>query len=306
MVRRFPPGWRATVSVVVLVLSGSLAGCHGTAAVAPSKIEPALVARDAGEVSVVTKPTNPTTPAVTWLHTAPPLAGSDWCIEEVSALDEDTCYVLPSEPTHTLLIYLHGIVPPTKESEQKTNVETVVAEGARRAGIAALLPRGQQGLAPRGRNDWWGWPTNHASYEANAAAMVAVIAEKRKKLEGWVGLSFSRIYLAGSSSGAYFATRLALHGDIEADGFGAMSGGSVPEDTDLERLTPKPFYVGYGKSDPARRPAQALAALLRGAGWPVREAAHPVGHGAKAIYLEEAFAFFGEHARLDLTRPIEK
>jgi predicted esterase len=170
----------------------------------------------------------------------------------------------------------------------------VVATSARRAGIAALLPRGQQGLAPKGRDNWWGWPTNQPTYEAYAAGMIATIAEKRKKLESWVGLPFSRIYLAGSSSGAYFVSRLALHGDLQADGYGAMSGGSVPEGVDLAHVTPKPFYVGYGQYDPARGAARTLATLLRGAGWPVREAAHPTGHGARSIYLDEAFAFFSE------------
>src|SRR5204863_7826849 len=133
----------------------------------------------------------------------------------------------PSEPTHTLLIDLHGIVPTAPESEPKTNVETVVATSARQAGIVALIPRGQRGLAPKGRKDWWGWPTSASSYQAHAGRMVAIIGEKRKKLEEWVGISFSRIYLAGSSSGAYFIARLALSGDFAADGYGAMSGGSV-------------------------------------------------------------------------------
>jgi|SRR5450432_493981 len=277
---------------------GILLGCHGTTAMTPPKREPAKVGVDAEKRSVVPAPAASARGDV-WLHTTPPVAGSDWCIDELSALDDETCYVLPNEPTHTLLIYLHGIIPPAKESEPKTNVETVVAKSARRAGIAALFPRGQQGLAPRGRQDWWGWPTNGRSYAAHATAMVVAIAEKRKKLENWVGLSFSRIYLAGSSSGAYFVTRLALHGDLDADGYGAMSGGSVPEAIDFDRLKPKPFYIGYGQYDPARKPAQALASVLRGAGWPVREAAHPFGHGAKPIYLDEAFAFFAEQARKD-------
>jgi predicted esterase len=239
---------------------------------------------------------NPITPAAVWLHREAPTAPVDWCIDEVSPLDEETCYVLPDEPTPTLLIYLHGIVPPTPQSEQKTNLQTVVAKSARQAGIVALLPRGQQGLAPRGRDDWWGWPTNQPSYDAHARSMIEVILEKRKKLERWIGVSFSRVYLAGSSSGAYFVARLALNGDLPADGYGAMSGGSVPQGVDLTRLTPKPFYVGYGQYDPARGAARALAALLRGAGWPVREAAHATGHGARAVYLEEAFAFFAEQA----------
>src|SRR5262249_42718776 len=148
-------------------------------------------------------------------------------------LDEETCYVLPEKPTVTLLIYLHGIVPPTKTSTQKTNFETVVATSSRRAGIAALMPRGKQGLAPKGRDDWFGWPTNQSSYELHALEMVRAITKKREELERWAGVSFSRIYWAGSSSGAYFATMLALRGDIEADGVGAISGGSIPEDIEL-------------------------------------------------------------------------
>jgi hypothetical protein len=41
--------------------------------------------------------------------------------------------------------------------------------------------------------------------------------------------------------------------------------------------------------------ARALAGLLRGAGWPVRVAEHPLGHGAKEVYLDEALAFWREH-----------
>src|SRR5687768_3724240 len=37
----------------------------------------------------------------------PPAVTSDFCIEGVSALDEETCYVLPAAPTSELLLYLH-------------------------------------------------------------------------------------------------------------------------------------------------------------------------------------------------------
>src|SRR6266446_2003387 len=113
------------VSVAALFGCAGLGGCRATIAVAPSKREVAKVEIDAGNEPAVTKPTNPTMPAPLWLNSAPPLARSDWCIEALSALDEETCYVLPSEPTHTLLIYLHGVIPPIRDSEQKTNVETV-------------------------------------------------------------------------------------------------------------------------------------------------------------------------------------
>jgi predicted esterase len=189
-------------------------------------------------------------------------------------------------------VYFHGIVPPTVESPQKTNYQTVVANAARRAGVAALLPRGRQELASTGQERWWGWPTTEASYREHAAALVDSISLKRKKLEDMAGVSFSRTYVAGSSSGAYFVASLALHGGIEADGFAVLSGGGGRETLELARLLPKPFYIGYGAYDSVKQSARALGKLLHRAGWPVRVAEHPVGHGAREIYLDEAFGFF--------------
>jgi len=107
-------------------------------------------------------------------------ANSDFCIEGVDALDESSCYVLPDAPTTELLIYLHGIVPPTKVSAQKTNFETVVRNASRRAGIAALIPRGRQGLAPKGHDGWWGWPTSGESYRAHARELIGRAAVVRR------------------------------------------------------------------------------------------------------------------------------
>jgi predicted esterase len=227
-----------------------------------------------------------------------PTVTADWCIDKVDALDQSACYVLPERPTQTLLIYLSGIVPPERDSPQKSHVETVVANAVRRAGIAALLPRGKQGLAPKGRDLWWGWPTTDASYREYGGAMVSAFAEQRKKLEEIAGVSFTRVYVAGSSSGAYFAVRLALRGAIDAHGFGAISGGAVPDVTGLDRLEPRPFYIGYGKGEAAvRSSAVALAHVLRRAKWPVRTSEQPLDHGAHEVYLDEAIAFWREHDR---------
>jgi predicted esterase len=227
----------------------------------------------------------------------PPRAVTDWCIESVGALDEETCYVLPEKRSNTLLVYLHGIVPPTKDSIQKTNFETVVLNASRRAGVVALMPRGRQGLAPKGHEKWWGWPTSDARTRAEGAGFVATIGDKRKKLEALLGTKFSRVYVAGSSSGAYFTAGLALIGGIDADGFGAMSGGGGRATPELGKLAPKPFYIGFGRHDTVAAGARALGDVLRRAGWPVRVGEHDVGHGAKEVYLDEAFAFWAEQTR---------
>ena len=227
----------------------------------------------------------------------PPPAGAhgDFCMPVVTALDDDTCYVLPDAPPRELLIYLHGIVPPQATSVQKTNVQTVVANASRRAGVAALLPRGRRGLAPKGHDGWWGWPTSPAAYAALASELVAGFVEKRRKLEALTGRPFEHLYVAGSSSGAYFAVALALNGGIAADGFGAMSGGAYQKAASTSP-TVVPFYVGYGTRDIVARSAQQLASRLRAEGWPVDLAAHPLPHGAAEVYLDEAIAFFRRSA----------
>ncbi len=242
-----------------------------------------------------------------WPPALPPRASTDWCIESVFALDKEACVVLPERRSERLLIYLHGIVPPTKESVQKTNFEKVVASASRRANVVALIPRGEQGFAPKGYAGWWSWPTSSFSFRSKGAPFVAKLKAKRKKLEELVGYAFKSVYVAGSSAGAYFVVALALHGAFEADGFGAMSGGTGYETAGMKELSPKPFYIGFGKHDSVAGSARALGRRMDKLGWPVMVRAHATGHGAREIYLDEAFPFWlkgpapgsGEKSRSD-------
>jgi predicted esterase len=84
---------------------------------------------------------------------------------------------------------------------------------------------------------------------------------------------------------------------MTVDGFGVMSGGSGHVTDELGTLDPVPFYIGFGKQDAVGPGSRSLAKLLRARGWPVRVAEHPVGHGAKEIYLDEAFAFWRRRGR---------
>lgn len=219
-----------------------------------------------------------------------------WCGEVVLPLDEATCVVWPETPSSTLLIYLHGIVPPSQRSPQLDNLQKVVANASRRAGVVALIPRGARGLAPPGHPGWWGWPTSVVAYERHAVQLIAGLEGAQARLEGVVGSPFEQRYLAGSSAGAYFVALLALRGDFAANGYAVLSGGAAPATSaqELAGIEPAPVYVGFGVQDPSSRSAQALGSLLQKAGWPVRSAPHQVGHGAREIYLDEAFAFWAE------------
>lgn len=239
-------------------------------------------------------PAVPVTARSPWPPSPPAGVSSDFCIEGVPALDPETCYVLPPAPTRELLIYLHGLLPPGKSSQQKTNFETVVKNACERAGVAALMPRGRKGFAPRDRASWWGWPTLPVAQDRFAGELVAHLNAKRDALETLLGHRFERVYLAGSSAGAYFVAALALTGRTQADGFAVLSGGSDRASASLDALPPKPLYIGFGIYDTVAGSARSLGQRVRQAGWAVRIAAHPVPHGAKEVYLDEAFAFFRE------------
>ena len=227
-----------------------------------------------------------------------PRVATDWCIDGMTALDEDVCYVLPAlrEGPRRLLVYLHGIVPPTAVSVQKQTVQGAVLAAATRAGAAAIVPRGRRGIGPKGAHDWYAWPTDPATHAQLVKEIVARWVAAKKKLEGMTGAPFVRTYLAGSSNGAYFLSALAMRGDCDAlefpiDGYGAMSGGApggrAPSGA------PHPLYIGYGAYDAeSKGSARALAAVATAAHWPVRLAEHPFGHGAREVYLDEGFVFW--------------
>jgi predicted esterase len=220
-----------------------------------------------------------------------PDVATDWCLPPWRGIDEGVCYFVPEKALPKLLVYLPGIVPPwPARSPQKEKVEAIVAQAAARAGIVAMLPRGRRGIGPADAKHWWAWPTSPRDHAALAASIIAEWRRARSMLEGVVG-PFEKTWFAGSSSGAYFLTNLALEGAFDADGWGAMSGGAPSTKTGGLM---KPFYVGYGSADPANGGPRALAAWLTAHGWPIRVAEHAGGHGAREIYLDEAIAFWNE------------
>ena len=235
----------------------------------------------------------------------PAPVATDWCIDGMTALDEDVCYVLPppGPGPRRLLVYLHGIVPPLRESVQKTTVQSAVLHAATKAGAAAIVPRGRRGIGPAGAQDWWAWPTDPATHARLVKELVARWAAAKRRLEGMVGAPFARTYLAGSSNGAYFLAALALRGDdddlgLPIDGYGAMSGGAPggrgPGALATRRA--RPVYIGYGAFDEeSKKGAKALASVFTAAHWPAKLSEHPFGHGAREVYLDEAFAWWDSH-----------
>lgn len=220
---------------------------------------------------------------------------TEWCPEPWHGLDENTCWLAPERPPSSLLVYLSGIVPPGPPGPLQANMQHVVARAALRADAAVLLPRGRTGLGPAATRRWWSWPTAKADVDRLAPELVQSWLAARARLETSLG-PFPRTFLAGSSSGAYFLTALAVRGALEVDGLAATAGGGTTAAALAGAERKPPFYLGFGKSDPAASQLRAFGKVLQGSGWPARVREHPGGHGAREVYLDEAFAFWHEHA----------
>lgn len=221
-----------------------------------------------------------------------PDVATPWCPAPWHGLDEGTCWLLPDGPPSALLIYLSGIVPPGPPGPLQGNMQQVVARAALRAHAAVLMPRGRVGLGPSATRSWWSWPTAKADMDRLAPAMVQSWLEARRRLEAHLVGSFPRTFLAGSSSGAYFLVGLAARGAIEVDGLAATAGGGASASILAGAVHKPPFYVGFGTGDPAAAQLRGFGKALHAAGWPSLVREHPGGHGAREVYLDEAFAYW--------------
>ncbi len=300
----------APARVLSLPLILAVAACRSPGEPSPSEATPAPAPStdgSAGGTDTAEELEASAPPAVEATPVAA-AAATDWCIEGLTALEDDVCYVLPPLPAdrpRRLLVYLHGMLPPTPGFPQKRGFEAAVLEASRRAGVAAMIPRGRPGIGPSFARDWWAWPTHAEDLVRFTSSIVDGWAAAKAKLERIAGAPFERTYLAGSSNGAYFLTALVLRGAVPTerfpvDGFGAMSGGGATER--LLAPSPRPVYVGYGLYDETSvNNARPLVAALRGSGWTVRVSEHPLAHGANAVYVDEALAFWdGAHGDVNV------
>lgn len=289
------PSGRKRASLLAAAL---VAACTGGEPPRVARHEPAMEPPPPAGLSPAVSAPPPASPR--W-PPPPPGVKSAFCLDGVvETLAEDACYVLPDRPTTTLLVYLPGLMPPGPESPEKRSVETVVGNAARRAGVAALVPRGPtrgELAAPardeKGLGPYRSWPTSDEAYRRHARRLVERIGAHRRALEALVGSPFERVFLGGSSAGAYFVAHLALRGEFPADGFAVISGGSGRPAPRLGELPKRPLYVGYGDGDIVGAKAEGVAAQARAAGWNVRVSVHHTGHGSREVYLDEAFALFG-------------
>ncbi|MBI5532451.1 MAG: dienelactone hydrolase family protein [Deltaproteobacteria bacterium] len=220
-----------------------------------------------------------------------------WCPEGIETLAGSVCAVvpdsLPDNVPRTLVIFLHGVVQPG--SGWQHNPIRGMGAAAKRLGFALIAPRGRRGVARAEMNDYWAWPTSSAAQQQHEAAVIAEWMEARRILEDRAGRKFDKVFVFGFSSGAYYASSLALRGRLPVDGYAVFAGGAAPYTRPMMshvRLRP-PIFVGYGLKDKsAVKDCKKLAAALRALRWKHREMAVPkAGHTITDAQLREAIGF---------------
>lgn len=222
-----------------------------------------------------------------------------WCAPETETLAGDTCHFDANGPAHapgrrTLVIFLHGIVP--KNSDWQWMQQRAIVREARYFHFAAIMPKAPAvGINGSGG---YAWPESSAGADPSVQPMIDSWAASQRALEERAGRPFDEVFVVGFSSGSYFATGLAIHDRVKADGYVLLAGG-VAIDIPAEAARKTPIFIGVGTRDRASSPgARALGAALAKHDWPHRVSEQPVGHMVSDLHMVRAMAYLREQRDL--------
>ncbi len=197
-----------------------------------------------------------------------------WCAPEVSELSDHVCFFdggTPEDGRRTLVIYLHGVLatsPGFQWLQQRG-----MAIHAKRLGFTVLLP-----TAPE-VDGGYAWPTSRAAQEKQEPEIMAHLQTSRADLERRLGHAFDETFVVGFSSGAYYASSLAVRSAMDTDGYIVLAGGASWVRGGTTTAKRAPVFVGISAADlQTAGHSRAFAAALAGLGWPYRAEERDVGH----------------------------
>jgi predicted esterase len=212
---------------------------------------------------------------------ATPAGPKPWCAPEVAELSEHVCFFdggVPADGRRTLVVYLHGLLavsPGFQWLQQRA-----MALHAKRLGFTVLLP-----TSPKVEGAYV-WPTSQAAQEQQEAQIVAGIEQARADLEKRLGHGFDESFVVGFSSGAYYASSLAVRGVLDVDGYVVLAGGASWIRSERAATKRAPVFVGISAADPQTAAhSRAFAAALAGMGWPLRAEERNAGHMVDWAFL---------------------
>jgi predicted esterase len=215
-------------------------------------------------------------------------ASTPWCAPEVSELSDHVCYFDGGAPEetpnrHTLVIYLHGMLATTPGFQYLQ--QRALAMHAKKHRFTVLLPTSP--LTPGG----YVWPTSAIAQKEQEKDVLAGFAAARAKLESALGHGFDEVFVVGFSSGAYYASSLALRSALAVDGYMVLAGAASwgPKQTPGKRA---PIFVGVSAADKATAPdSRGFAGTLAALGWPYRVEERNAGHMVDWTFMAHGIAW---------------
>lgn len=223
-----------------------------------------------------------------------------WCAPEVSELSDHTCWFdggTPADGRRTLVVYLHGVYaasPGFQHLQQKA-----LALHAKMHHFTLLLP-----TAPRTEGGY-AWPGSAERQKVEEAAVLEDIARSKAALERRLGKRFDETFVVGFSSGAYYASSLAIRSALDVDGYVVLAGGSSwvrPTHDGKKRRAP--VFVGVSAKDKQTAGhSRALAGALAALGWPRKVEERSAGHEVDWTFMAHGIAWL--RAQTDRKASIE-
>jgi predicted esterase len=219
-----------------------------------------------------------------------PTTSPPFCAPEIEALgpDGDVCYLdgtagrAAEASRRTLVVFLHGAI--ARNTTWSWNHERGLLRLARGARVEVLFPRSPE-TAPG-----FVWP-GHAEPDVERAILDRWSAAK-KELEDRGGRPFDEVFVMGFSSGAYFASTLAMRGRADVDGYAVFAGGQPGVRPPAPAFRFAPVFVGVCADDPTSAAhSRAFAGSLAAAGIPRTVDEEHVGHGLSHVHFYRALAY---------------
>lgn len=252
----------------------------------------AVVAVAGGVVLFAPRVAHTTAIGTTTVTSAPPPAppppeptSSEWCGEGVASWPGDVCHIDGRQggERKTLVIWLHGVIGKnTHWSQDHVKMLTRVAKETK---IELLFPKGILG------EQVYGWPGTAEAQAANEEALIAQWMGTRKLVEQREGKPFGETFVFGFSSGAYFASSLALRGRIaDVDGYAVLCGGQPMAAEPPARVAP--VFIGVCADDGTTAAhSRAYAGSLAAAGVPRLVDEEAVSHDLSPDHFLHALAY---------------
>lgn len=216
---------------------------------------------------------------------APAKAKAAWCGEGFEALPSDVCYIdgRGASGRKTLVIWLHGVIG--KDTNWSHNHEKMLSRLAKATGIEVLFPKGILG------EQVYAWPGTAEAQAKNEEALIAQWMTAKAVLEKRDNKTFDETFIFGFSSGAYFASSLALRGRVGVDGYATFAGGQPMAASATPAARFAPVYVGVCVNDSTANHSRAFAGSLAAAGIPRMVSEQNIGHDLSATHFVGALAY---------------